>query len=144
MTDVAHRFAAAFTAKDVEQLLDCFTEDAVYHDLVHGRFTGRDGLRSLFERTYADGCHHKWRMDKVVDSPACTVGEWHYSFTVNARTLAFGGMSVFETQAGRCHTYREYFDRGAALLALGISPAAAARIAAQRPSVEVTAADADR
>lgn len=144
--DVAHRFAAAFNAHDVERVLDCFTPDAVYEDLFYGRFTGRGGLRSLFERMYAEGEHHEWRMIRVVDDPACTIAEWRFTFTVSAavapssgRTLAFRGVSIFETLAGRCHAYREYFDRGAALLGLGISPAVVARITAARPSVEVTA-----
>ncbi|WP_147263169.1 nuclear transport factor 2 family protein [Geodermatophilus sp. TF02-6] len=47
-------------------------------------------------------------------------------------------LEVFETRAGRCHTYREYFDRTAVLLAVGIAPAAVARIAAQRPSVQLS------
>jgi ketosteroid isomerase-like protein len=144
--DIAHRFAAAFNTRDIERVLDCFTTDAVYHDLFYGRFSGREGLRRLFERMYSEGEHHQWRMTGVVDAPACTIGEWRFTFTVSAavpgssgRTLAFRGVSIFETQAGLCRTYREYFDRGAALLGLGISPATVARISAQQPSVEVTA-----
>jgi len=148
VSDVAHRFAAAFNTREVDQVLDCFTPDAAYHDLFHGRFSGRAGLR-LFERMYAEGEHHVWTMTRVVENPTCTIGEWHFTFTVSSavphgggRTLSFRGVSVFETHAGRCRTYREYFDRTAALLALGISPAAIARIVARRPSVEVTTSDA--
>jgi hypothetical protein len=143
--DIAHRFAAAFNTRDIEQVLDCFTQDAAYHDLFYGRFSGRSGLGSLFERMYSEGECHEWRMTRVVNDAACTVGEWQFTFTVSAavprssgRTLAFHGVSIFETRARLCHTYREYFDRGAALLGLGISPVAVARITAQRPSVEVT------
>ncbi|PZS25155.1 MAG: hypothetical protein DLM59_20710 [Pseudonocardiales bacterium] len=147
--DVAHRFAAAFNTRDTDRVLDCFTPDAVYHDLFYGRFSGRAGLRRVFERMYAEGGHHEWRMTRVVDEPVCTIGEWQFTFTVSAmvprssgRTLTFHGVSIFETRARLCHTYREYFDRGAALLGLGISPSAVARITAHRPSVEVTAPDA--
>jgi len=144
--DVAHRFAAAFNTRDVDRVLNCFTSDATYNDLFYGRFSGRPGLRKLFERMYSEGDHHEWTMTRVVDNPARTIGEWCFTFTVSAtvsqssgRTLSFHGVSIFETRAGCCHTYREYFDRGAALLALGISPAAVARITTRRPSVEVTA-----
>jgi len=143
--DVAHRFAAAFNTGDVETVLDCFTQDALYQDLFYGKFTGRSGLQHLFERMYAEGDQHEWRMIRVVANPVCTIGEWRFTFTVSSavprssgRRLTFRGVSIFETRAGRCHTYREYFDRGAALLALGISPSAVARIAAVRPSIELT------
>lgn len=53
------------------------------------------------------------------------------------RTLTFDGVSVFETRSGLCHSYREHFDRAAALLALGIRPAAVAGIVARRPTVNV-------
>lgn len=143
--DIAHRFAAAFNTRDVEQVLDCFTPDALYHDLFYGRFSDRAGLQRLFERMYSEGDHHEWTMTQVVENPTCTIGEWQFIFTVSAavphssgRTLRFRGVSLFETRAGLCHSYREYFDRGAALLALGIGPAAVARITAARPSVAVT------
>lgn len=146
--DVAHRFASAFNVRDVEQVLGCFTSDAVYHDLFYGRFSSRAGLRRLFERMYSEGEQHVWTMMRVVENPVCTIGEWHFTFTVSGsvsrgggRTLSFYGVSVFETHAGLCHTYREYFDRAAALLAVGVSPEAVARVTARHPSVEVTTSD---
>lgn len=143
-SDIAHRFAAAFTARDVEELLDCFTADAVYHDLLYGRVSGRAGLQRMFERMYAEGEHHEWAMTQVVRDRASTIGEWRFVCTVSAaapagrgRTLSYPGVSVFETRTGRCHTYREYFDRGAVLLALGIRPDTVDRVIARLPSVEV-------
>lgn len=144
-SDVANRFASAFNTRDVDQVLECFTVDAVYHDLFYGRFTGRAGLRRLFERMYSEGVHHRWTMTGVVENPDRTIGEWTFEFTVSdavpqgaGRTLRFDGVSIFQTRSGRCHTYREYFDRGAALFALGIEPGAVARLLARRPAVDVT------
>ncbi|HEX2818791.1 MAG TPA: nuclear transport factor 2 family protein [Streptosporangiaceae bacterium] len=146
--DIAHRFTAAFNAGDVDGLLGCFTPDALYTDLFYGRFTGRAGLRRLFERMYAEGEQHEWIMIRVAATPECAIGEWRFSFTVSSavprssgRRLSFRGASVFETRGGLCCAYREYFDRGAALLALGVSPATMARIAAARPSVQVSGPD---
>jgi hypothetical protein len=142
---VADRFASAFNTRDVDRVLACFAPDATYRDLFYGTFSGHDQIRSLFERMYAEGDRHEWTMTRVVTGPECTVGEWTFTFTVSAavppsagRTLTFSGVSVFETEDGRCHTYREHFDRGAALLALGIRPASVAAIVARRPTVDVT------
>ncbi|HEY1570989.1 MAG TPA: nuclear transport factor 2 family protein [Pseudonocardiaceae bacterium] len=148
MTTIAHRFATAFNSGEIDRVLDCFAADAEYHDLFYGRFTGHAGLRQLFERMYREGNHHAWTMTRVVDSPPCTIGEWRFTFTVSdavpqgtGRTLSFPGVSVFETHARRCHTYREYFDRTAALLAIGITADTVAAITARRPSIEVTTPD---
>lgn len=147
-SSVAERFAAAFNARDVDSVLACFARDATYRDLFYGTFAGRDEIRSLFERMYAEGDRHEWTMSRVVVDRDSTVGEWTFTFTVSAavppsvgRTLTFTGVSVFETASGLCHTYREYFDRAAALLALGIPPAGVAAIVARRPTVGVGAPD---
>lgn len=139
--DIAHRFSAAFNAGDVDGLLGCFTPDAVYADLFYGQFTGRAALRSLFERMYAEGERHEWIMTQVAATAGCTIGQWRFGFMVSGRRLAYGGASVFETRGGLCYAYREYFDRAAVLLALGMSPAAVARIVAVRPSVQVSGPD---
>jgi hypothetical protein len=117
-------------------------------DLFYGTFEGHDEIRALFTRMYAEGDRHEWIMTRVVTDGDCSIGEWTFRFTVSAavppscgRTLTFNGVSVFETRDGLCHTYREHFDRAAALLALGIRPAGVAAIVARRPAVEVTVPD---
>jgi len=146
---VAHRFAQAFNTRDVDRVLEVFTPDAVYHDLFYGRFDHHAGLRALFGRMYSEGTQHEWTMTHVVRSPGCTIGQWHFAFTLSdaaprgsGRTLRFSGVSVFETRGGRCHTYREYFDRTAALFAVGIAPDAVARVLAHRPSVQMSLPEA--
>ncbi|HEX4247121.1 MAG TPA: nuclear transport factor 2 family protein [Pseudonocardia sp.] len=142
---LAHRFTGAFNARDVERLVDLFTPDATYHDLFYGTWTGHDGLRALFTRMYTEGSRHEWTMTAVAVAPGHTLGEWDFELTLSevlpsgaGRTLRYAGVSVFETRDGRCHTYREHFDRAAALLGVGISPGAVARIVRRRPSVRVT------
>jgi limonene-1,2-epoxide hydrolase len=147
---VAHRFAAAFNTRDVERVIDVFTPDVAYSDLFYGAHHGHDELRDLFRRMYSEGSHHEWTMTTVAVGPQATIGEWRFEFTVSdavphgtGRTLRFGGVSVFATRGQRCHTYREYFDRTAALLAVGIAPASVARIASRRPTIEVIAGEGE-
>ncbi|WP_028921546.1 nuclear transport factor 2 family protein [Pseudonocardia acaciae] len=141
---VAHRFATAFNTRDVERLVKVFTPDIAYHDLFYGVFEGHAGLRELFTRMYAEGTHHEWTMTRVATGEHSTIGEWRFEFTLSdavphgaGRTLRFPGVSVFETRGDRCHTYREYFDRTAALLAVGIAPGSVAGIVRRRPTIEV-------
>ena len=143
---VAHRFAAAFHTRDPARVAEVFTPDATYHDLFYGVHHGHANIREMLARMYADGREHRWDMTTVVSDAWTTIAEWRFAFTVagtaargGGRTLRFDGVSVFATRDGLCHTYREYFDRGAALLAVGIAPAAVARIALSRPTVAVTA-----
>lgn len=129
-TTVAHRFASAFNNRDVGRVLGCFAPDARYRDLFYGTFAGHEQIRSLFERMYAEGDHHEWTMIRTFTTSMAVPPS-------AGRTLTFDGVSVFETRNGLCHSYREHFDRAAALLALGIRPAAVAGIVARRPTVNV-------
>jgi limonene-1,2-epoxide hydrolase len=140
--NVAEDFIAAFARRDVDALVGCFTADGSYRDLFLGSHSGATELRAMFVRMFAGEPRHRWDFDHVLCGPGRVVAEWNFSLVRAARggdperRLNFGGMSVFETgDAGRCRAYREYFDRGAALAALGASPAALARLAARLPTV---------
>lgn len=148
---MAHRFATAFNSRDVDRVLACFAPDARYGDLFYGPFAGHEEIRALFERMFTEGDRHDWSMTRMVTDQSCSISEWTFTFTVSSavppsagRTLRFDGVSVFETRDGLCHAYREYFDRGAALLALGIRPAGVAAIVARRPTVDVAFADPEK
>lgn len=141
---MAHRFARAFNTRDVDRVVALFTDDAAYHDLFYGTVSGKDDLRMMFARMYAEGTRHRWTMTTVAVSATSTIGEWDFEFTISTavrtgagRTLRFPGVSVFDTRGGLCHTYREYFDRTAALLAVGIPPRSVAAIVSRRPTIEL-------
>jgi steroid delta-isomerase-like uncharacterized protein len=126
---VAQQFAAAFSRHDVEGLVGCFTADAAYHDLFYGPHRGHDELRKMFERMFTEGREFTWSMDSVAQSDGLEIAEWTFDFVVSdaiprsaGRHLHFRGVSVFELRDGRCSAYREYFDRGAALVQLGFPP----------------------
>ncbi|MCA1844494.1 MAG: nuclear transport factor 2 family protein [Actinobacteria bacterium] len=125
---LAHQFADAFNRHDVDGLVGCFTDDATYHDLFYGRHGGHDELRKMFERMFTEGRDLVWTIDAVAGSPQLEIAEWTFDFLVSdaiprsaGRHLHFPGVSVFELRDGRCRAYREYFDKGAALVQLGFS-----------------------
>ena len=136
---VVSDFATAFNARDVNGLLACFTERAIYTDNFYGEHTGRDGLRAMFERMFQEGRDYVWRMDRVVETPATAAAEWTFAYVVTdavprsaGRKVRFRGMSVFELEGGRIARYREYFDTGVALLQLGFAPDSIAKVLGRR------------
>lgn len=138
------RFTAAHVARDLDGLLDCFTDDVDYRDLFFGDFRGRGGLRDLFTRTFQDSAAHVWRITRSVPGPDSVVAEWEFDFTISDAVasgagvrLAFPGVSWFDLRGDRCVRYREFFDRTATLHAQGIAPGTVARIVAQRSEVRI-------
>jgi steroid delta-isomerase-like uncharacterized protein len=126
---IAERFAEAFNQRDVDGLLGCFTDDATYADLLLGESAGRDALGDLFERMMREIAEIDWRFERVVVSEAVEMAEWTFRIVVSdavprsaGQTVSVRGVSVFELRDGRCCAYREYFDRGVALIQLGLTP----------------------
>jgi steroid delta-isomerase-like uncharacterized protein len=133
------RFEAAFNARDVDGLLACFTEGASYTDNFYGEHVGRDHLRAMFERMFHEGRDYAWRMERVVETPTSAAAEWTFSYVVTdavprsaGRKIRFRGTSVFELEGGRIARYREYFDTGVALLQLGFTGDAIAKVLGRR------------
>lgn len=144
MTSLVCRFLAAHNARDLDTVLDCFTDDVEYRDIFFGAFSGRDALRGMFERTFADSTDSHWTVTRTVETVAEVVVEWRFEYTVSASVPAGGGarlslpgVSWLELRGDRCFRYREFFDRAATLHAQGIAPAKVAAIVARRSTVHV-------
>ena len=136
---MVERFAEAFNRRDVDGLLDCFTEDATYRDLFYGPHAGRAVLRGMFERMFREGRDYRWQMDAIVVDAHRAAAEWTFSYTATAavprsegRRVRFSGMSIFELEGERARAYREYADTGVALLQLGFAPESLAKVLARR------------
>ena len=132
---IVHEFERAFNRQDVDALLDCFTEDASYHDNFYGAHAGQARLRRMFD----EGRDYAWNMDVVVDTPTRAAAEWTFSYVVTdviprsaGRKIGFRGMSLFELRNGKIQAYREYWDTGVALLQLGFKPDAVAKVLSRR------------
>lgn len=132
-------FERAFNRQDVPALLACFTSDATYRDNFFGPHAGEAELRAMFERMFREGRDYRWRMDHVVESADRAAAEWTFGYVVTdaiprsaGRRVQFRGMSLFELRGGKIAAYREYFDTGVALLQLGFSPEALAKVLGRR------------
>ncbi|MBA3744155.1 nuclear transport factor 2 family protein [Sporichthya sp.] len=144
MTTLVHRFLTAHNGRDLEAVLDCFTDDVDYRDLFFGDFHGRDALRAMFERTFVESAEHYWTVTRAVATPDAIVAEWEFDYTVadsvpsgGGTRLLLPGVSWLELRGGRCFRYREFFDRAATLHAQGIAPAKVAAIVARRSTVRI-------
>jgi ketosteroid isomerase-like protein len=61
---IVRDFERAFNRREVNALLDCFTEDARYYDNFYGAHSGQARLRKMFERMFHEG-RDAWRKDAM-------------------------------------------------------------------------------
>jgi len=136
---IVREFEAAFNRRDVEALVACFTPAGSYVDNFFGRHAGHAELRAMFARMFHEGTDYRWTMDAIVETEARAAAEWTFGYVVSeavprsaGRRVRFRGMSLFELQDGKIAAYREQFDTAAALLQLGFTPQALAKVIARK------------
>ena len=136
---IVRDFERAFNRQDLDALVACFTPTGSYRDTFFGQHVGHAALRAMFERMFREGREYVWRMDTIVETPVSAAAEWTFSYVVTdavprsaGRKVRFRGMSIFELDGGRIARYRECFDTGVALLQLGFTPEALAKVLSRR------------
>ena len=106
---VVREFCAAWSRRDIGELLEYFTDDAVYHNMPMEPVTGKDGIREVLnlfvpaESLEAEILHLATRGNLV--------------FTERVDRLKLGGKDVtlpvagvFEVRDGKIAAWRDYFD----------------------------------
>jgi predicted ester cyclase len=136
---IVREFEAAFNRRDVEALVECFTPAGSYVDSFFGPHAGHAALREMFARMFHEGNDYRWTMDVIVETPARAAAEWTFGYVVSdaiprsaGRPVRFKGMSLFELEGGKIAAYREQFDTAAALLQLGFTAQALAKVIARK------------
>lgn len=142
---IVREFEAAFNRRDVEALVACFTPAGSYVDNFFGRHAGHAELRAMFARMFHEGDDYRWTMEAIVETPARAAAEWTFGYVVSAaiprsagRRVRFTGMSFFDLEGGRIAAYREQFDTASALLQLGFTPQALAKVIARKHDLPTT------
>lgn len=124
---VAERYFDALSRADIDTALACFTEDAVYHDLLLGPASGHGQIRTLLERMTTEVATLSITPDRTAGDGGIEFAEWTCRYILAAPSEAasgtpvtFRGVSVLETVGGRCFLYREHFNVGKLLLDMGL------------------------
>jgi limonene-1,2-epoxide hydrolase len=111
--DLVRRFLEAWERRDSEHILDCFTDDGVYHAIPLEPVVGREAIRR-WVHSFAGvppgrlEVHHQVASDRVV------MNERTDRITLNGKPVTLPICAVFEIRDGRIAAWREYLDIGPA------------------------------
>jgi limonene-1,2-epoxide hydrolase len=107
---VVREFCAAWSRRNVDELLAFFAPDAVYHNMPLAPVSGLDGIREMLnlfvpptEAIAFEVLHTAVRGDLVFT-------ERIDRFTMGGRTVELPVAGVFELRDGRIAAWRDYFD----------------------------------
>ena len=113
MTDaiaVVRDFCAAWSKGDIDELIDYFTDDAVYHNIPVAPVTGRDAIRSTIEMFTTGVERMEFRVQHVVGSGDVVLTERVDVFVLPGKTIELPVMGTFEVRDGKIAAWRDYFD----------------------------------
>jgi limonene-1,2-epoxide hydrolase len=105
---VVREFCAAFSRRDVDELLGYFTDDAVYHNVPMAPVTGKNGIREVLSLflpfSAAFVASHTAARGNVV------LNERVDPFTMGDKEVALPVTGEFEIRDGKIAVWRDHFD----------------------------------
>jgi limonene-1,2-epoxide hydrolase len=102
-------FLAAWERRDTPYILDCFTDDAVYHSTPLAPIVGKEAILA-FVTKFADVPPGRLEIRHQVASAHVVMNERTDYMTLNGSPVVLPICGVFEIEGGRIKAWREYFD----------------------------------
>ena len=106
---IVREFCATWPERNVEKLLDYFTDDALYHNMPMDPVTGKNGIRDVLNMFIP--------AEDVEAEITLLATRGNIVFTERIDRMTFGGKKVllpcagvFEIRDGKIAAWRDYFD----------------------------------
>jgi limonene-1,2-epoxide hydrolase len=104
------RFCAAFSRRDIDELLEFFTDDAVYHNIPLEPAHGKDAIRTTLEAFVPGSPEIEFEMLHVASAGSVVFTERVDRMTFGGNKVTLPVAGVFELEGGRIKAWRDYFD----------------------------------
>ncbi|MBW2288691.1 MAG: nuclear transport factor 2 family protein [Deltaproteobacteria bacterium] len=109
--NVVRNFCKAFERQDIEELLDYFSEEAVYENVPIGAATGKEAIRTTLQQFVVPGSEAKFEILWLASSGAAVLTERIDHLTIGNKQVSLRVMGTFEVSAdGKLSAWRDYFD----------------------------------
>jgi limonene-1,2-epoxide hydrolase len=118
------RFLAAWERREVDVILECFADDAVYHATPLPPIVGKAALADWVAH-FADVPPGRLDVHHQAASGDIVINERTDYITLNGKPVTLAICAVFALEDGRIKSWREYFDTGPAKAAYADNPSSA-------------------
>jgi len=110
-SDLVLRFCDAFgKGATPAELVDYFTDDAVYHNIPVDPAVGREAILGLLTMFLTPAEHVEFRVRNVVADGNTVLTERVDVFVMPNATIELPVMGTFEVRDGKISAWRDYFD----------------------------------
>ncbi len=103
-------FCAAWSRRDIDELLEYFTDDAVYHNIPVEPVQGKAAIRGILAMFVPPANEIEFEMRNLASAGSIVFTERVDRFLVGEKRIALPVAGVFELRGGKISAWRDYFD----------------------------------
>lgn len=118
-------FSAAVETNNGEELASLFTTCGTYDDGFFGAHSGCAAISAMLQRFHDTGANFRWRFFDVLAGEYLAYARYCFSYEsrlveYEGRPVCFEGISSFRMDGDKIQYYSEIFDKGMALVQIGM------------------------
>jgi len=112
--ETVRRFCDAFSRRDPDEILDFFTDDAVYHNMPMPPVQGKVGIKTVLDMFLKPSESVEFIILKIAEGDdGAVLTERLDKFALGGKNIELPVMGVFELTDGKITAWRDYFDMAA-------------------------------
>lgn len=108
--EVVRAFVAAWSRLNVDELVDYFTPDGTYHNMMAKPVSGHDNLRRFIGGFIRGWSATDWEILNIVAHGDVVIAERVDRTQVGDKRVELPCCGVFEMSGGKIKVWRDYFD----------------------------------
>jgi limonene-1,2-epoxide hydrolase len=102
----------AFNNIDLDRVVACFADGAVYHNIPMEAVTGPDAIRGVLDAFMGSASEVQWDLLHIAGDAGVVLTERVDKFKIGDNWIALPVMGTFEVADGKITAWRDYFDLG--------------------------------
>ena len=109
-TDLVLRMIDGFNKIDLDAIVACFADDAIYDNIPMTAVQGTDAIRATLEGFMGAASEVQWDMVNIAADGGVVLTERVDKFKINDQWIELPVMGTFEVVDGKITAWRDYFD----------------------------------
>ncbi|HYB90650.1 MAG TPA: limonene-1,2-epoxide hydrolase family protein [Candidatus Binataceae bacterium] len=110
---VVDRFIAAWSRRNLEEIMTFFADDAVYHNIPMAPARGKEAIRAVINMFLPMARAVEFKVLNSASAGAIVFNERIDIFDMGAKRVELPVAGVFEVRGGKIAAWRDYFDLAA-------------------------------
>ncbi|MFP6836242.1 MAG: limonene-1,2-epoxide hydrolase family protein [Pseudomonadales bacterium] len=102
----------AFNSIDLDRVVACFADGAVYHNIPMQAVTGPEAIRQTLNGFMGSASEVQWDLVHIASHAGAVLTERVDKFKINDTWIELPVMGTFEVVDGKITAWRDYFDLG--------------------------------